>query len=153
MKKTSLVLSLLVLSFSQATPPRFLKVTEGVYRSGRPEKYDLKMLKDNYGIKTIIDLEDINFTIKNEKEWAKEFNLNFYSYPMSASKTPKDERVNAALANMSDPELQPVLVHCKRGRDRTGLIIGLFRVEKQHWTPGDDRSRLWNSIRQTRELF
>jgi hypothetical protein len=39
------------------------------------------------------------------------------------------------LALISNPALQPVYVHCKQGRDRSGLIVGIFRVRHQGWTP------------------
>lgn len=28
-------------------------------------------------------------------------------------------------------------VHCERGQDRTGLIVGVYRVKVEHWTKAD----------------
>ena len=32
---------------------------------------------------------------------------------------------------LNDETLQPILIHCKHGEDRTGLSIGLYRVFTQ----------------------
>ena len=49
--------------------------------------------------------------------------------------TPNDNEVNDILAKLADPANRPVFVHCMQGHDRTGLIIGLFRVFVEKWTP------------------
>ena len=54
---------------------------------------------------------------------------------MSGYEYPSTETVNAALALLNDAEAGPVFIHCLHGKDRTGLIIGLYRVHYEHW-PG-----------------
>jgi protein tyrosine/serine phosphatase len=69
---------------------------------------------------------------------------------MDGLATPNDAEVNAILATISDPASQPVFVHCMQGRDRTGLIIALYRVIYEHWTPKDAHDEMmahgFNSI-------
>ena len=35
---------------------------------------------------------------------------------------------------MEDPAYTPVLVHCRRGADRVGLLIACYRIAHDHWT-------------------
>lgn len=45
----------------------------------------------------------------------------------------KDNDVVAALRILRDCG-KPVLVHCKHGADRTGLIVAMYRIVFQNWT-------------------
>ena len=38
------------------------------------------------------------------------------------------------LDTVSDPAQQPVFVHCQRGADRTGFMVGLYRIAEQGWS-------------------
>ena len=33
-----------------------------------------------------------------------------------------------------DPQRQPVFIHCKRGKDRTGTMVALYRIEVNGWS-------------------
>lgn len=116
--------------------PRFSEISAGVYRSGRPNKEALEMLKNKYKMKTIVNLENNADAIQAESAWADSLEINLFSVPMDASVYPKDAAVNEALAYLANLELRPVLIHCMHGRDRTGLIVGLYRVEQESWEPG-----------------
>jgi protein tyrosine/serine phosphatase len=39
-----------------------------------------------------------------------------------------------ALAILENEGAGPVFVHCKRGADRTGAVIGAYRIEHDGWT-------------------
>jgi hypothetical protein len=43
---------------------------------------------------------------------------------------PDVNRLNAAIASIK----LGTYVHCEHGQDRTGLIIGAYRVKVEHWT-------------------
>jgi protein-tyrosine phosphatase len=47
------------------------------------------------------------------------------------------EDVVAALRVMTDPAAQPVLVHCKHGSDRTGVVVAAYRIVVQGWSKED----------------
>ena len=38
----------------------------------------------------------------------------------------------------------PVLVHCRHGADRTGLIIAIYRILYQNWTVDEAKDELIN---------
>ena len=135
---TTLFLNLfLSLSFANAysSIPNFQQVSAGVFRGGRPETGDVAALKRNYGIRTIINLENKDYVIRDEEQDANRFGIEFFSFEMGTEIRPRDSDVNAILEILKDPRQAPVFVHCHHGQDRTGLIIGLYRVEVQGWSP------------------
>ncbi len=53
---------------------------------------------------------------------------------MAAWVRPDDKDIEQVLATINDPENQPVLVHCKKGADRTGVVIAIYRITHNGWT-------------------
>ncbi|MBI4924623.1 MAG: tyrosine-protein phosphatase [Bdellovibrio sp.] len=116
---------------------RFKEVHPFLFRGAQPENYaDLECLK-NTGIKTIINLIDKpKELIYFEKTLAKALDINYFSFPTSGILPPEDEHIQAILKELIKKENQPVFIHCHYGKDRTGLIVGLYRVWYDHWEPG-----------------
>ena len=112
----------------------FSVVSPGIYRSGRPDQAGVERMAQ-MKIKTIIDLENDDQVVATEKGWAESVGIQFLSEPMSGTSTPNDAEVNDILAKLADPANRPVLVHCTKGQDRTGVIIALYRVFSEGWTP------------------
>ena len=61
--------------------------------------------------------------------------MAFISEPMSGFWTPNDKEVNQIEAIMADQSRRPIFVHCEHGQDRTGLIVGLYRVFTEKKSP------------------
>ncbi len=55
--------------------------------------------------------------------------------PMHSYWRPSDVQVRAFLATVSDPNQQPVFVHCHKGQDRSGVMVAVYRVVRQGWRP------------------
>jgi protein tyrosine/serine phosphatase len=129
-----LSVSLALPAFAQ-TVPKLRRVSEGIYRSGRADEKGFTELVKTKHIKTVINLENVSYYVNQEAGWAKKQNVVFYSFPTSAWAYPNDAKVDQILNLMADPENYPILIHCQHGEDRSGLMVGLFRVYKQGWTP------------------
>ena len=114
----------------------FSQVTPNLYRGGRPDQPGIDALKQ-MGVKTIINLENDDQAVATEQTWAQNDGLFFIHEPMNGLETPRDAEVDDILSKINDPTLQPVFVHCMQGHDRTGLIVALYRVFDQGWTPKD----------------
>jgi len=52
---------------------------------------------------------------------------------MKGMVAPTDEQVSKVLALFEDSSAGPVFVHCRRGSDRTGTVVGCYRVAHDHW--------------------
>jgi hypothetical protein len=59
--------------------------------------------------------------------------MRYVSIPMQGMSTPKNDQVAAVLALFNDVTSGPVFVHCKRGADRTGTVIAVYRISHDGW--------------------
>ena len=107
--------------------PNFAQVASFLYRSGQPNQAGVAKI-EGLGVKTILKL---NSDDPLESDWAASNGLDLETVPMSPSVSPTYDQIDAALAIINDPAKQPVLVHCHLGHDRTGAVIGAFRVVVQ----------------------
>ena len=80
------------------------------------------------------------------------------SLPMHYFWRPSDAQIRRFLAIVNDPANRPVFVHCRLGRNRAGVMVALYRIVHQGWTPHDayaEGRRLglvpWNPM--TRDLL
>jgi tyrosine-protein phosphatase SIW14 len=109
-------------------------VTPSIFRGPQP-KNDLEFhFLHNIGIKTILDLENEFGEAAWERRQCEAAGIRFYSMRMSAFLTPDHGTVDAILALLATKEAWPLLVHCKQGVDRTGLVVALYRVKVQGWS-------------------
>lgn len=107
------------------------KVTEGIYRG--PRLNDLSPLM-SLGIKTILNLENDNKVVSNERSRAKFLGLKFKWWPMDEIKRPDRDTLIEAMETISFEPYQPIYVHCKHGQDRTGYVIAAYRMLIEGWT-------------------
>lgn len=116
--------------------PNLHNITPVIFRGGRPTIKGVQILKSN-GIKSIINLENVVGPVSAERENAKKLGMGFMSSPVSWIRMPTDEQMDKILKVMSNPNNQPIYVHCLQGRDRTGLVAGLYRVLIEKVSPRD----------------
>ena len=57
---------------------------------------------------------------------------------------PEDEDVIKFLRIATTPSLQPVLVHCDHGSDRTGTMVAIYRVAIEGWTKAQATDEMIN---------
>jgi protein tyrosine/serine phosphatase len=112
----------------------FSQVSQGLYRGGRPDEAGIHRLAE-MKVKTIIDLENDEKVVDQERTWATSLGMDFVWEPMTGTNRPNDQVVDQTLALLKDKECYPVFVHCMQGHDRTGVIIALHRVFNEGWTP------------------
>lgn len=113
--------------------PNFHTVEPGIYRGGAPTVDGLSKLKA-MGVKTIIDLRIAPKTVKKEGQEARAMGFNWINLPMG-SDAPTTKEVDTLLATLKTASPQnPVYVHCQHGADRTGCMLGVWRVTHDHWT-------------------
>src|SRR6185369_13323014 len=115
--------------------PHFVKVSDQLYRGGRPSADGLQQLND-LGIKTVIDLqggdlhsvflpyvyfsepgERVKRINAEESAWTSNPKHLFYSFPINSMKKITDEEskmiFNQILPTLEDPDHFPVYVHCE----------------------------------------
>jgi protein tyrosine/serine phosphatase len=114
--------------------PNFSQVNENLYRGGQPTEVGVKKLEEDFKIKTIINLRGADERAKKEENWAKDADIKFINVPLQNWFGPKDEKIEKILNLINDPENQPVFIHCKRGSDRTGTAVAVYRMTHDGWT-------------------
>jgi protein-tyrosine phosphatase len=131
---------------------RLRPVTAGVlYRSGELTASGFVDAVAQYGIRTIVNLQDEypdpdlpwdsfgGGRIK-ESELCRQLHVRYLHNPpdlISPTLLPKQRpgAIDRFLAIMDDPSNFPVLIHCRAGLNRTGVMTAVYRMEYDGWTP------------------
>jgi uncharacterized protein (TIGR01244 family) len=113
--------------------PNFHQVNANLYRGGQPKEGGLQRLA-GLGIKTVINLRDDDERARAEEKEARAAGLRYFNIPLDNFGKPADEKIDRVLALINASENQPVFVHCKRGADRTGTVIAIYRISHDGWT-------------------
>jgi protein tyrosine/serine phosphatase len=130
---------------------RLREVTPGlVYRSGQLTAEGFTDAVEQLHLKTIINLQDdfpdpdlsLSFldrrTIK-ESDLCRQLGVRyvFIGPDLTWRKRvgiARPEAIEQFLAVMDDPDSYPVLIHCKAGLHRTGVMTAIYRMEYEGWT-------------------
>ncbi len=105
-----------------------------IYRSGQPSARQLEAWIERYGLKGILTLR--HGLPAFESASARRHGIHLFHVPFSARRGPSEEQWKRIRAILTDRRNLPILVHCRGGGDRTGLVVALYRVEVQGWPPG-----------------
>jgi protein tyrosine/serine phosphatase len=115
--------------------PNFHVVNEKLYRGAQPRQGGLQRL-GQLGVKTIINLRGEDDQTRAEETEAKSLGLSYFSIPMPGLSRPTVEQISKVMEIIDDPANAPVFVHCKRGSDRTGTVIAVYRISHEGWSHG-----------------
>jgi tyrosine-protein phosphatase SIW14 len=131
---------------------RLRPVAEGkVYRSGCMTADGLAQTIEKLHIRTVVNLMEeypdpilsqgfFDTSAVREAELcqrlgAKMINLNLDVIAANRVGTDRPAAIETFLELMDNPETYPVLIHCKAGLHRTGVIVAVYRMEYDRWTP------------------
>ncbi|KAJ8097017.1 tyrosine phosphatase family-domain-containing protein [Lipomyces tetrasporus] len=124
-----------VVSPGYAVPENFSLVAPGIYRSSFPQAENFEYLKTK-NLRSILVLVPEQYPEDNVR-FMKENNIKFFQVGMSGNKEPfvnvSDETISTALKIAINPANHPILIHCNRGKHRTGCLVGCIR-KLQDWS-------------------
>jgi len=104
-------------------------VTEGqFYRSAQLDKDELIHYIKKYHIKSILNLrgkKENSRWYKEEIEICKKMGVIHYDYGISATHEVDEKEINSILNTLINTP-KPILIHCKVGADRSGLISAIW---------------------------
>lgn len=106
-------------------------INSNYYRGAQPEGQGYSELAA-LGVKTVIDLQRDGE--QDEQQLVETAGMKFFRIKMSDRSSPSYEQASEFLKIVSDPANQPVYVHCKGGRHRTGAMTAVYRIEHDGWT-------------------
>jgi protein tyrosine/serine phosphatase len=132
---------------------RLRVVTPGkLYRCGQLNAAGFAEAFDRFSIKTVVNLQEENRdpmlpvrwqgkpTVR-ESEVCKAHGVKYVVLDGGVLDHPgqdpgsRPKVIDDFLAVMDDPANHPVLIHCKAGLHRTGLITAIYRMEYEHRSP------------------
>eukprot|EP00736_Rhodelphis_marinus_P008968 Rmarinus@m.10395 len=110
-------------------PLNFAMVAPGIYRSGYPTKKNHRFLS-KIGLRSIIYLCPEPYS-DYSAEFIKENNIQIFQFGIRGNKEPfvdiPEEVICDALVKLLDKRNHPVLIHCNKGKHRTGCVCGCLR--------------------------
>ena len=113
-------------------PDRFSQVSENVYRGGEPSSQDLDILSHIFDIQTIISLD--GKIGDNIDPLVKKLGMKHIIIPVTGHDGLDILRYFKNNIAKLIKENEPVYVHCRHGKDRTGMAIALYRISNG-WSP------------------
>ena len=122
---------------SEVTPPEnFSHVVGEIYRSSFPRTENFAFLQKRLKLKSILVLIPEEYPQEN-LDFMEKANIKLFQVGMSGNKEPfvniPSDLLTKALEVVLNPENQPILIHCNRGKHRTGCLIGCIR-KLQSWS-------------------
>ncbi|XP_024008299.1 tyrosine-protein phosphatase DSP1 isoform X3 [Eutrema salsugineum] len=115
-------------------PLNFSMVDNGVFRSGFPDSANFSFLQ-TLGLRSIIYLCPEPYPESNI-QFLKSNGIKLFQFGIDGKKEPfvniPDHKIRKALKVLLDEKNHPVLIHCKRGKHRTGCLVGCLR-KLQKW--------------------
>lgn len=106
-------------------PDRFSKVVDGLYRGGAPTSREVQLLNKAYGVNKILSLDQE--CGEGIASICKTLGIDHIIWGLNGGDDPKIAALNKRII----PSLLhggPTYVHCKHGKDRTGITIAMFRI-------------------------
>jgi len=105
---------------------RLRKVIPGVYRGSAPTEQDVHWLKEHLGIRKIISLDkESGDKIDNV---CKVLGISHIIIPIDETKKSLINFLGYDIGKLLLEE-RPTYIHCKHGKDRTGLAVALFKCK------------------------
>ena len=113
--------------------PNFHKFNDGLYRGGQPSRQGFESLA-KLGVKTVVDLRIPEGQSHWEKKTVEALGMHYIHIPLHGGVTPTQNDIDRTFAILLDSAQWPVFVHCREGKDRTGMIIACYRISHDGWT-------------------
>ena len=111
--------------------PNLFQVSPVLYRGAQPKKEGIPELQ-SLGIKTLVSLR----VFHGDFSLLEGTSLKVEAIPFRTWH-PEDEDVVRFLRIVTDPSKTLVFVHCRRGIDRTGTMVAIYRIAVQGWSRED----------------
>lgn len=116
-------------------PLNFAMVSPGVYRSGYPRAVNHTFLR-SIALKTVIYLCPEDYSEANIK-FCEEEDITLLQFGIQGNKEPfvdiPEVVIREALQVLLDVRRHPLLLHCNKGKHRTGCLVGCLR-KVQRWS-------------------
>lgn len=104
------------------------EMTPTLYRSRQPDAAAQPLLK-KLGVVTVVD-----FIKESDSKWLSDPSVTQVQIPLQTVHVDDADMIQSLRAIRTAQEKGPVLIHCKHGLDRTGLVAAMYRIVVQGWS-------------------
>jgi len=127
--------------------PNLYRVDASLYRSAQPTRAGFLFLESRPNlvagdppIKTVVSLRafSVDPSLVATSSQLRLEEISFKTWH------PEDEDIVRFLRIATTPALQPVLVHCRHGSDRTGAMVAIYRIVVGGWTKAQATDEMIN---------
>ncbi|SCV05384.1 LANO_0H06304g1_1 [Lachancea nothofagi CBS 11611] len=117
-------------------PENFSHIVGEIYRSSFPRPENFPFLQNSIKLKSIMVLIPEDYPQEN-LDFMSQAKIKLFQIGMSGNKEPfvniPSDLLTSALEVAINPENHPILIHCNRGKHRTGCLVGCIR-RLQNWS-------------------
>ncbi|KAJ2850408.1 tyrosine-protein phosphatase siw14 [Coemansia erecta] len=110
-------------------PENFAMVCPYIYRSGMPKRRNYAFLK-KLKLKSILTLIMEEYPQQNQK-FLEQSGIKLFQFGVAGNKEPfadiPEDIMCEALLTLMDKRNHPILIHCNKGKHRTGCLVGCLR--------------------------
>jgi len=114
--------------------PNFAQVSETLFRGAQPKKNGYAELK-KLGVELVVSFREHPQQISQERRAVEGQGMRFISIPWESFAPASNAQVAEFLELLRANPGRKIFVHCRRGAERTGVMLAAFRIAAQQWTP------------------
>jgi protein tyrosine/serine phosphatase len=104
------------------------RITPMLYRSRQPDA-SAQPLIQQLGVHTVV-----NFIKESDQTWLSDPLIAQVQIPLQTVHVDDADMIESLRAIQTAQQNGPVLIHCKHGLDRTGLVAAMYRIVVQGWS-------------------
>jgi tyrosine-protein phosphatase SIW14 len=110
----------------------FGELNDHLYRGGTPSAVGLEELHA-LGVKVIVDLRSSGEGTDVESQQVHKLGMKYVNVPLGAWSAPTQAQLEQILPYLFRSDTEPVFIHCRRGKDRTGTVLACYRIQHDNW--------------------
>lgn len=107
--------------------PNFGVVDEHLFRGGQPDEAGFDRLKKS-GVDIVVSFRHEKGQVAREKQIVERMGMTFVNIPWRGYFAPSDAKVEQFLQIVNNALNQRIFAHCRRGAERTGLMVACYRI-------------------------
>jgi protein tyrosine/serine phosphatase len=127
------VAGLLSVKGTQIPIKNLWRVNDWLYRGAQPSMESFAILSE-LNIKTVVNLRWQPGPVARERRRVEELGMQFEHISLNYWTLPQQKNVDDFLELLDDEQLRPIFVHCLHGKDRTGIMIAMYRILRCGWS-------------------
>jgi tyrosine-protein phosphatase SIW14 len=109
----------------------FGRVTENLYRGAQPTSDGINSLRA-MGVGMVVNFRDDKAETTAEQHEVESLGMKYVGIPWSANHEPSSAQIVEFLDLVRANPNMKIFVHCRRGADRTGVMIASYRIAIEH---------------------